>query len=36
MSDLFHKDIPADFIDSVFDTMEAAEAASHGKRRGQA
>ena len=25
MSDLFHKDIPADFIDSVFDTMEAAD-----------
>ena len=24
MSDLFHKDIPADFKDSVFDTMEAA------------
>lgn len=25
MSDLFHKDIPAAFIDSVFDTMEAAD-----------
>ena len=25
MSDLFHKDIPVDFIDRVFDTMEAAE-----------
>ena len=25
MSDLFHKDIPTDFIDSVFDTMEAAD-----------
>ena len=24
MSDLFHKDIPIDFINSVFDTMEAA------------
>jgi len=24
MSDLFHKEIPRDFIDSVFDTMEAA------------
>jgi protein gp37 len=24
MSDLFHKDIPIDFIDAVFDTMEAA------------
>ena len=25
MSDLFHKDIPKDFIDRVFDTMEAAD-----------
>src|SRR5260370_25741274 len=25
MSDLFHKDIPRPFIDSVFDTMEAAD-----------
>ena len=25
MSDLFHKDIPAEFIDSVFDTMEQAK-----------
>ena len=25
MSDLFHKDIPTDFIDRVFDTMEQAE-----------
>ena len=25
MSDLFHKDIPTKFIDSVFDTMEAAD-----------
>ena len=25
MSDLFHKDIPAEFIDSVFDTMETAD-----------
>ena len=25
MSDLFHKQIPVDFIDRVFDTMEAAE-----------
>ena len=25
MSDLFHKDIPTDFIDSVFDTMEQAD-----------
>ena len=25
MSDLFHKDIPNDFIDRVFDTMEAAD-----------
>ena len=25
MSDLFHKDIPTDFKDSVFDTMEAAD-----------
>ena len=25
MSDLFHKDIPIDFIDRVFDTMEAAD-----------
>lgn len=25
MSDLFHKEIPKDFIDSVFDTMEAAD-----------
>lgn len=25
MSDLFHKDIPTDFINSVFDTMEAAD-----------
>ena len=24
MSDLFHKDIPRDFVDRVFDTMEAA------------
>ena len=24
MSDLFHKEIPRPFIDSVFDTMEAA------------
>jgi protein gp37 len=24
MSDLFHKDVPAEFIDKVFDTMEAA------------
>lgn len=24
MSDLFHKEVPRDFIDSVFDTMEAA------------
>lgn len=24
MSDLFHKDIPADFIDAIFDTMEEA------------
>ena len=24
MSDLFHKDVPCDFIDQVFDTMEAA------------
>jgi protein gp37 len=24
MSDLFHKDVPRSFIDSVFDTMEAA------------
>ncbi|MEJ2431762.1 MAG: phage Gp37/Gp68 family protein [Pseudolabrys sp.] len=24
MSDLFHKEVPKDFIDSVFDTMEAA------------
>ncbi len=25
MSDLFHKDVPTDFIDSVFDTMERAD-----------
>ena len=25
MSDLFHKDIPKDFIDRVFDTMEASD-----------
>jgi protein gp37 len=25
MSDLFHKEVPKPFIDSVFDTMEAAE-----------
>ena len=25
MSDLFHKDVPTEFIDKVFDTMEAAE-----------
>ena len=25
MSDLFHKDIPVEFIDKVFDTMEAAD-----------
>ena len=25
MSDLFHKDIPTEFIDNVFDTMETAE-----------
>ena len=25
MSDLFHKDVPDDFIDRVFDTMEAAD-----------
>ena len=25
MSDLFHKDIPGEFIDSVFDTMELAD-----------
>ena len=25
MSDLFHKEIPRPFIDSVFDTMEAAD-----------
>jgi protein gp37 len=25
MSDLFHKDVPTSFIDSVFDTMEAAD-----------
>ena len=25
MSDLFHKDIPTDFIDRVFDTMETAD-----------
>ena len=25
MSDLFHKDVPTDFIDSVFDTMEQAD-----------
>jgi protein gp37 len=25
MSDLFHKDVPRPFIDSVFDTMEAAD-----------
>jgi protein gp37 len=25
MSDLFHKDVPARFIDAVFDTMEAAD-----------
>lgn len=25
MSDLFHKDIPTDFIDQVFDTMETAD-----------
>lgn len=25
MSDLFHKDIDRDFIDRVFDTMEAAD-----------
>lgn len=25
MSDLFHKDIPVEFIDEVFDTMEAAD-----------
>jgi protein gp37 len=25
MSDLFHKEVPRDFIDSVFDTMEAAD-----------
>jgi hypothetical protein len=25
MSDLFHKDIPTEFIDRVFDTMEAAD-----------
>lgn len=25
MSDLFHKDIPKEFIDSVFDTMESAD-----------
>ena len=25
MSDLFHKDVPHEFIDSVFDTMEAAD-----------
>ena len=25
MSDLFHKEVPLNFIDSVFDTMEAAE-----------
>ena len=25
MSDLFHKDVPRTFIDSVFDTMEAAD-----------
>lgn len=25
MSDLFHKGVPADFIDQVFDTMEAAD-----------
>jgi protein gp37 len=25
MSDLFHKDVPRPFIDSIFDTMEAAD-----------
>lgn len=25
MSDLFHKDVPWDFVDAVFDTMEAAD-----------
>ena len=25
MSDLFHKNVPSDFIDSVFDTMEASD-----------
>ena len=25
MSDLFHKDVPTDFIDKVFDTMEASD-----------
>ena len=25
MSDLFHKDVPRDFIDEVFTTMEAAD-----------
>ena len=25
MSDLFHKDVPSDFIDNVFDTMETAD-----------
>ena len=25
MSDLFHKDVPTEFIDNVFDTMEAAD-----------
>jgi protein gp37 len=25
MSDLFHKEMPTTFIDSVFDTMEAAD-----------
>ena len=24
MSDLFHKEVPTQFIDAVFDTMEAA------------
>jgi len=25
MSDLFHKEVPRPFIDSIFDTMEAAD-----------